>query len=113
MFYIFGAFVISLVVPATSPQLLQSGAKLADKAPALSPFVIAVDLAKIRILPGIINGCLFMFLIAAANSDLYIGSRVLYGLAIEGQAPAIFKKVNKAGVPYTALIFCSAFCCLR
>lgn len=47
---------------------------------------------------------------SAANSDLYIGSRTLYGLAIEGKAPAIFRRVNKKGVPYTALIFCTAFC---
>lgn len=47
---------------------------------------------------------------SAANSDLYIGSRTLYGLAVEGKAPAIFKKVNRMGVPWPALIFCTAFC---
>jgi len=47
---------------------------------------------------------------SAANSDLYIGSRTLYGLAVEGKAPAIFKKVTKGGVPLPALILCTAFC---
>jgi len=49
---------------------------------------------------------------SAANSDLYIGSRTLYGLAVEGKAPAIFKKVNRRGVPWPALILCTAFCFL-
>jgi len=49
---------------------------------------------------------------SAANSDLYIGSRTLYGLAIEGKAPAIFKKVTSRGVPLPALILCTAFCSL-
>ncbi|KAG6878727.1 hypothetical protein C0993_011542 [Termitomyces sp. T159_Od127] len=47
---------------------------------------------------------------SAANSDLYIGSRTLYGLAVEGKAPAIFKKVNRMGVPWPSLITCTLFC---
>ena len=49
---------------------------------------------------------------SAANSDLYIGSRTLYGLAVEGKAPAVFKRVNRLGVPYPALFLCTAFCAL-
>jgi amino acid transporter len=49
---------------------------------------------------------------SAANSDLYIGSRTLYGLALEGKAPRIFRRVNKMGVPWPALLFCTAFCFL-
>lgn len=49
---------------------------------------------------------------SAANSDLYIGSRTLYGLAVEGKAPAIFKKVTSRGVPLPALILCTLFCSL-
>lgn len=49
---------------------------------------------------------------SAANSDLYIGSRTLYGLAIEGKAPSIFKRVNSIGVPYPALLLCTTFCAL-
>lgn len=47
---------------------------------------------------------------SAANSDLYIGSRTLYGLAVEGKAPAIFKRVNRLGVPWPSLIVCTLFC---
>jgi yeast amino acid transporter len=58
----------------------------------------------------VINGAILIFVLSAANSDLYIGSRTLYGLAVEGKAPAIFKKVNNHGVPWPALILCTAFC---
>ena len=47
---------------------------------------------------------------SAANSDLYIGSRTLYGLAVEGKAPKIFKMVTKGGVPLPALVLCTMFC---
>lgn len=55
---------------------------------------------------------ILVFVMSAANSDLYIGSRTLYGLALEGKAPKIFRRVNKMGVPWPALLFCTAFCFL-
>jgi amino acid transporter len=67
-------------------------------------------LAGIKALPSIINACILLFVFSAANSDLYIGSRTLFGLAVEGQAPAIFAKVSKRGIPYYALGFCTLFC---
>lgn len=51
-----------------------------------------------------------LFVFSAANSDLYIGSRTLFALAIEGQAPAIFAKVSKRGIPYYSLALCTLFC---
>ncbi len=58
----------------------------------------------------VINACILLFVLSAANSDLYIGSRTLYGLAAEGKAPRIFARVNRTGVPYPALILCTLFC---
>ena len=49
-------------------------------------------------------------MLSAANSDLYIASRTLYGLAAEGKAPSIFARVNRLGVPYPALIMATMFC---
>jgi amino acid transporter len=66
----------------------------------------------IKTLDHIINASILIFVMSAANSDLYIGSRTLYGLAVEGKAPRIFMRVNRMGVPYPALILCSAFCAL-
>ncbi|KAG8803300.1 hypothetical protein FRC17_006208 [Serendipita sp. 399] len=66
----------------------------------------------IRGLRHVINGAILIFVLSAANSDLYIGSRTLYGLALEGKAPKIFRRVNRMGVPWPALILCTAFCFL-
>lgn len=66
----------------------------------------------IKVLNHVINGAILIFVMSAANSDLYIGSRTLYGLAVQGQAPKIFRRVNRMGVPYPALLLCTAFCAL-
>ncbi|TFK29894.1 dicarboxylic amino acid permease [Coprinopsis marcescibilis] len=108
VFYVGGVFVIGLIVPSTDPTLFV--ATQSKTGAAASPFVVAATLVGVETLSHVINGAILIFVMSAANSDLYIGSRTLYGLAIEGKAPAIFKKVNRMGVPWTALIFCTAWC---
>ena len=49
------------------------------------------------------NAMALIFVLSSANTNLYISSRTLYGLALEGKAPVIFKRVNRFGVPYAAL----------
>ena len=71
---------------------------------------IAATLAGIKTLNHVINACILIFVLSAANSDLYIGTRTLYGLAVQGQAPKIFAKVNRSGVPIPALVLCTLFC---
>ncbi|KAF9030758.1 dicarbixylic amino acid permease [Panaeolus papilionaceus] len=108
IFYVGGVFVIGLIVPSTDENLFI--ATKSKTGAAASPFVVATTLVGIKVLRHVINSAILIFVMSAANSDLYIGSRTLYGLAVEGKAPAIFKKVNKAGVPVPALLFCTAFC---
>jgi amino acid transporter len=126
VFYVGGVFVIGLIVPSTNDSLFV--ATKAKTGAAASPFVVAITLVHpfqhpcwnlphhlvlqvgIRVLNHVINAAILIFVMSAANSDLYIGSRTLYGLAIEGKAPSVFKKVNRMGVPYPALIVCTAFC---
>ncbi|TFK42627.1 dicarbixylic amino acid permease [Crucibulum laeve] len=108
VFYVGGVFVIGLIVPSTNNTLFV--ATKAKTGAAASPFVVATTLVGIKVLNHIINAAILIFVMSAANSDLYIGSRTLYGLAVEGKAPAIFKRVNRMGVPYPSLILCTAFC---
>jgi len=108
IFYVGGVFVIGLIVPSTSKDLFTAN-KSATGA-AASPFVVATKLVGIKVLDHIINACVLLFVLSAANSDLYIGSRTLYGLAREGKAPRIFARANKHGVPWPALIVCLLFC---
>lgn len=110
VFYVGGVFVIGLIVPSNAQDLFISTQQKTGA--AASPFVVASKMLGIRALDHVINGAILIFVLSAANSDLYIGSRTLYGLAIEGKAPKIFRKVNKMGVPWPALCFCTVFCFL-
>lgn len=100
-FYVLSVFFIGMIVPYNS-QALSFATKQSTGASA-SPFVVAINLAGIKYLPDIVNGCILVFVFSAANSDLYIASRTLYGLASDGSAPKIFKRTDRRGVPIYAL----------
>ncbi|CAL1705952.1 unnamed protein product [Somion occarium] len=104
LFYIGGVAVIGLLVPYTEPDL---ALKTSDA--AKSPFVIAIRNAGITGLPSVINAALLTSAWSAASSDLYSSSRAIYGLAANGNAPKIFLRVTKHGLPYVAVIFQSLF----
>ncbi|KAF8313220.1 hypothetical protein DL93DRAFT_2059214 [Clavulina sp. PMI_390] len=106
LFYVLGTFVIGLLVPSNNSDLgAQSNA-------FSSPFVIAIRNAGITGLPSVINAALLTSAWSAASSDLYTASRAIYGLAISHNAPAIFARTNRSGLPYAAVAFCGAFAAL-
>ncbi|ORX57590.1 amino acid transporter [Hesseltinella vesiculosa] len=107
VFYIVGTFIIGLLVPSNDPEIATSTGTAKS-----SPFVIAITRANIKVLPHIVNACLVSSAWSASSSDLYISSRALYGLALAGNAPKIFTRVNRWGLPYVAMLFCSAFALL-
>ncbi|KAH0604649.1 uncharacterized protein H6S33_006317 [Morchella sextelata] len=100
-FYVFSVFLLGMLVPYDSPELIFA-TKQSTGATA-SPFVVAIQLSGIPHLPGILNACILIFVFSASNSDLYIASRTIYGLAKEGKAPAFLAKTDSRGVPYNAL----------
>jgi amino acid transporter len=59
---------------------------------------------QVEVLGDIINTMILVFLVSAANSDLYIALWTLYSLALLGHAPRIFHKVTKRGVPIGAVL---------
>ncbi|KDE06473.1 AAT family amino acid transporter [Microbotryum lychnidis-dioicae p1A1 Lamole] len=99
LFYILGVFVIGLLVASDDPRL-----NLKVGTAARSPFVIAINNAGIPALPSIINACLLTSAWSAASSDLYVSSRALYGLALNGNAPKFLRKTNRWGLPYICVI---------
>ncbi|CAA7266616.1 unnamed protein product [Cyclocybe aegerita] len=106
LFYVGGTAVIGLLVPSNDSRLgLTEGKGTA----AASPFVIAIERAGIKALPSITNACFLTSAWSAASSDLYTSSRALYGLAASGNAPRIFLRASKNGLPYVSVIFNSLF----
>jgi amino acid transporter len=108
-FYCLSVFFLGMLVPYNSEDLKFANQQKA-KASA-SPFVVAIRIAGIKALPDILNACILLFTFSASNSDLYIASRTIYGLAEEGHAPKIFKWTDKRGVPVPALAISALFCC--
>lgn len=103
-FYGFGVLIVGMIVSANNP-LLTNDTGDANS----SPFVIAIRAAGIPALPSFINACILTSAWSAGNSYLYVASRTLLGMAIDGQAPQIFTRVNKYGVPVYSVGFTSLF----
>ncbi|KAF4535214.1 Dicarboxylic amino acid permease [Lasiodiplodia theobromae] len=106
-FYVLGVFVLGMAVPYDNERLI--GATKEKTSAAASPFVVAITLARIKVLPDIVNGALLVFVISAANSDIYVASRALFGMAKDGQAPALFKRTTAAGVPLAGVAAAALF----
>jgi yeast amino acid transporter len=110
-FYCVTILFLGLNLPYNSPYLQFANGHQSLSA-AASPFVALMKQANIVALSGLLNGAITIFILSSANSDLYIGTRTLYGLAIQGSAPRIFARTDKRGVPYFSLAFCSVVSCL-
>ncbi|EJF56365.1 general amino acid permease 1 [Dichomitus squalens] len=104
IFYLLGVLVTGMVVPFNDPNLLSDTGNAAE-----SPYVIAMTRAGIKVLPHIINAGIFTSAFSAGNSFLFCSSRVLYGLALRGQAPRLFTYCTKNGLPLAAVIASSCF----
>lgn len=104
IFYLAGILIIGMLVSYDDPNLLQSTGTAAE-----SPFVLAINRAGIKGLPHLINACIFTSALSAGNSYLFASSRVLYGLALRGQAPKFLAYCTKKGLPINAVLFCAMF----
>ncbi|KMU74767.1 tryptophan permease [Coccidioides immitis RMSCC 3703] len=109
-FYILSVFLLGMLVPYDSKEL--AFASQQSSSANASPYVVAIKLAGIPILPDILNGCILVFVFSASNSDLYIATRTIYGLAREGKAPRILARTDRRGVPIYALALSSLFALL-
>lgn len=100
LFYICSILIIGLIIPYTSPNLL--GQEVSDV--TISPFTLVFKRAGLAAAASIMNAVILTSVLSAVNSGLYAGTRMLYALACNKQAPHIFKKVTSKGVPIFALI---------
>ncbi|RDW77706.1 amino acid transporter-like protein [Coleophoma cylindrospora] len=107
LFYVLTIFMVGLVVPSNDPNLLQSTGTASE-----SPFVIAARRAGIKVVPSIINAVILTSAWSSGNSSMLGGSRILFGMAMNGHAPKFFTKVNRFGVPFIAVGLYSLFMCL-
>jgi L-asparagine transporter-like permease len=67
-----------------------------------SPFVMIFDKIGFKYAAWTLNIVVFTASLSVYNSCIYCNSRMLYGLALQNNAPQIFKKTTKRGVPAIA-----------
>jgi amino acid transporter len=80
IFYIVNLFLVGLNVPADSPLYSREGG-----ASRTSPFVIAIELAGIKVLPSIFNAVILIAVMSVANSCTYGSTRTIQALAANGK----------------------------
>lgn len=100
LFYILSIFVISALVYYQDPRLLSSSTENV----AVSPFTIVFKNAGISFAASLMNAVILTSIISSANSGSYASTRMLYAMARKGEAPKLFAKVSKRGVPVAALL---------
>ncbi len=110
-FYVLGAICVGTLVPFSDPNLVESVASPKPGAGS-SPFVIAMQRLHVKVLPDVVNALVLTSIFSAGNTYFYIGSRVVFGLALEGKAPRIFARCNKRGVPVYSVAFMVLFALL-
>ncbi|AJT18761.1 Alp1p [Saccharomyces cerevisiae YJM1304] len=104
VFYILSLFFIGLLVPYNDPKLDSDGIFVSS-----SPFMISIENSGTKVLPDIFNAVVLITILSAGNSNVYIGSRVLYSLSKNSLAPRFLSNVTRGGVPYFSVLSTSVF----
>lgn len=102
--YLVVVFFLTMVVPSNDPKIA-SDTGTAES----SPFVIAMKNAQITGLPHVINAIVLTSAWSSGNTSIIEGSRNLFALATKRQAPQIFLKTSKRGIPYVGIAFMGLF----
>ncbi|WML27231.1 amino acid permease [Neobacillus sp. OS1-33] len=91
VFYIGSILVISMLIPTSDAAKLQN------------PFASIFDTLGIPYAGTIVQIVVLTSVLSCLNSALYTNSRMLFSLALEGDAPRYFAKLSKSGVPVRAV----------
>ncbi|SFE80552.1 D-serine/D-alanine/glycine transporter [Paracidovorax wautersii] len=76
--------------------------------PGKSPFVELFVLAGLPAAAGVINFVVLTSAASSANSGVFSTSRMLFGLALKGDAPRSFARLSSSSVPSRGLLFSCA-----
>ncbi|EXJ61932.1 hypothetical protein A1O7_02363 [Cladophialophora yegresii CBS 114405] len=107
IFYIVNLFLVGLIVPENSDLYTGEGSTSRH-----SPFVIAIQLAGIKVLPSIFNAVILIAVMSVANSCTFGSTRTIQALAANGMGPKILAYVDRKGRPLSVVILQLLFGCL-
>jgi AAT family amino acid transporter len=97
LFYILSVLFVGLNVPYNYPGL-------SSKDTAVSPFTLVFQMVGAKAAGSFINAVIMTSVISAGNHALFAGTRLLYSLAVDGNAPRFFGKLNRNKVPWIAVL---------
>lgn len=100
VFYVLATFILSAIVPWKKAGVLES------------PFVTVFDMIGIPYAADIMNFVILTAVLSVGNTGLFACTRILYSLSQSGQAPRLFGKLNKRGIPMNALFVTLVFALL-
>ncbi|BFZ55748.1 histidine permease [Savitreella phatthalungensis] len=103
LFYVVSLLLIGFIVPYDNPDLTS------DQRITASPFVIAIRIGGIKVLPDIFNAVILIAVLSVGNSSTYGSSRTLAGMARVGLAPKFLGYVDRQGRPLAALVVALLF----
>ena len=107
IFYVVNLLLVGLVVPANADAFSAGGSTSRR-----SPFVIAIQLANIKVLPSIFNAVILIAVISVANSCTFGSTRTIQAMAAHGMAPKQLAVIDKKGRPIAVVILQLLFGCL-
>jgi amino acid transporter len=102
VFYVLPILGVTLTCPSDAPELTSGGAGAGS-----SPFVVGIKTAQIPVLDHIVNAVILCSAWSAGNVYMFLASRSIYSLAASGNAPRLFAKRNRWGVPVWAVTSCT------
>jgi L-asparagine transporter-like permease len=73
-----------------------------------SPFVLIFDKIGFKYVAWTLNFIILTAALSVYNSCIYCNSRMLYGLALQDNAPKVLIKTNKRGIPSNAILISGA-----
>jgi len=101
LFYLLSVLVIGLNVPWDYPNL-------SNESTTTSPFTIIFKQFGSTTAASLMNTVVLSSAISAGNHALFAGTRILYGLAQVSQAPSLFSRTTRTGVPLPAMLLTSS-----
>ncbi|KAL4751689.1 hypothetical protein BDW72DRAFT_89050 [Aspergillus terricola var. indicus] len=102
--YILSTLTTTLMAPYDDLRLTNGGIGA-----GLSPYMVGLIDSKIRLVPAVGGGLIFLSSVASGRSFLNLASRMLSKMAETGHAPALFMIRNRWNVPYMAVAISAGF----
>ena len=106
LFFVGAIFIMGLVISYDDENLAKIGG--VDSI-SVSPFTLVFAKSGIPGAEHIMNAVILTTILSAGNSGLYLCTRILWTLAMEGKAPRIFRKLNRGGIPIWCLVVTTVF----